>query len=174
MLVSLLSVYQHLESGTDLENRAIAYANVIWSHAHQHLLEKLTEKDNDDSFTENLQLFALLRNAVRISGYYEILAEKIQNHENHLKDTHGFAHFHCPTALKFPLKLEELLGRENEQEPVDIGEENEEENEEEEEQEKGKNYHKESDSSDEEILQRGRRRGRARQLESVDTDEEDF
>ncbi|CAI2352203.1 unnamed protein product [Caenorhabditis sp. 36 PRJEB53466] len=189
MIVPIMSLYQHLEGDTELENRAVGYVRTVWQAAYRNLLEEVLQNPTDDDL---IHILALLRTApefVHDPENYEhiMVANSISTHsDENVKDSHGFAHFVCAEnrILHYPISRNQLakhLYGQIEQNEANIemsssASKNYDEHREKEVEEDVRNEHKiEESDSEEEILQRGRRRGRAEHNdESIDTDDDDF
>uniref|UniRef100_A0A1I7UNP1 EST1_DNA_bind domain-containing protein n=1 Tax=Caenorhabditis tropicalis TaxID=1561998 RepID=A0A1I7UNP1_9PELO len=207
MLIPLMSVFEHLEGGTELEQQSIQYIKMIWTDSCKILLKTIIDRlnkpaENQEDLSNHLHLLSFFYRAPQlIDKDFEIstdvkkVAELLicstdSSHFSNdiIKDYDGFQYFKCLGEHQYPLKrshLAQMIGGNL----TEISES--EEDEEETSIDDSSNYDTSSkntspskspkkvqrnysESSDEEILQRGRRRGRQTQMdESVDTDDDD-
>ncbi|CAP25872.2 Protein CBR-SMG-7 [Caenorhabditis briggsae] len=163
MLIPLMSVYEHLEYGTEIEQRAVQYVTTLWQNSYEILLKTMV--DDDEHRPEYLHLLAFYHSAPKL-----------------LENSDDSKYFKCLEKHQYPIKksylirilqgnyLEESLQDESSEFDTSTTTST---------SSPTKSPRKaprvpKPESSDEECLQRGRRRGRAVLNESVDSDEEDF
>lgn len=213
MVVPLMSVYEHLEDGTELEHRAVGYITIIWKNSYKFLLKtlanKLEEQADQNEISNLLHLLMVFYSAPQllesiddlettedIKKIVELLKSPINTPESAddiIKDIEGFRYFNCLEERIYPLRRSHIVGilkgkvaeesMIEEEESPDVPTSSSYSSKTTSSPSKScsrspvKVYQRQEDpeSSDEEVLQRGRRRGRApRHNESMDTDEEEF
>lgn len=200
MIVPLMSVYKHLEDGTELEQRAVEYVKTIWCTAYRSLLKTLDDYKEESKKLADvphlLHILALLLCAPKLLRGIEDQTEDevtsicewllCANCDEKIKDSDAFGYFHCLQRIQYPLTRTQLAQKLVEIEDEDESKDSDQSTIPEEDQKslstdtsriqnEDSEPESESESSDEEVLQRGRRRGRNPNLdESVETDEDEF
>ncbi|EFO85219.1 hypothetical protein CRE_24664 [Caenorhabditis remanei] len=203
IIVSLMSVYEHLEDGTELEQRAVGYISTIWTISYRILLETLAnrieEAEDVLEISNLLHLLTFFHSAPKLleeieesetSGDVRTVVDWLMtsgSSDDVISDTDGFRYFHCLEERQYPLKKSHLIEIfkgtiVDESEGTEFNTSTEQASSNSSSPLKSTSRspvkaqrREDPESSDEEILQRGRRRGRAPRLnESNDTDDELF
>ncbi|EGT53500.1 hypothetical protein CAEBREN_31059 [Caenorhabditis brenneri] len=125
MLIPLMSVFEHLEDGTEIEHRAIGYIKEIWSDACKILLkviiDRLSSSNKDVTEVSNLlHILSLFYRAPQLvprdceaasdaKKISELLIQSISSGSSDIEtDSDGLRYFNCLEEQQYPLKRSEL------------------------------------------------------------------
>ncbi|CAI5446882.1 unnamed protein product [Caenorhabditis angaria] len=183
LICSLMSVYEHLEPGTPLENRAIRHVEIIWTALFNKLLIDLSE--NRAAAENQLHLLALLLRAPEFCVVLEENPGKIAcDSTAKIEDLERFDAFQClkEHGLRYPITVDQILSKIRGDQSYDQEDEEEQSSEIDSEasysnSNSGSSSDSDSESksqdedSDEEILRAGARR---KHVENSDVENEDF